>query len=378
MKIEWKSCFRVGVTLLLLIICVMALPKAGNLLASLLSAAAPLFIGCVIAYLLNILMNVYEKRYFPRSKKPVLIKSRRPVCILLAIVTLVAVIALVVALVLPQLGECVALLFSEVPKAIKAIAQYLEEWNVLSEEALEHLNTLDWKSKIERILGVITSGIGNVMGTAVGTISSVFGGIVTLLIAFIFAIYILSGKEKIGRQYHKLMKRYGKPGVVEKINHVLSTMNDCFRKYIIGQCTEAVILGGLCTVGMLLLGLPYATMTGAVIALTALIPVAGAYIGGGIGAFMIFTVSPVKAIIFIVFLVILQQIEGNIIYPRVVGSSIGLPGIWVLAAVTIGGGVMGIGGMLLGVPLAATVYRLLGEDVNRIPHDEMESGPVTE
>ncbi len=378
MKIEWKSCFRVGVTLLLLIICVMALPKAGNLLASLLSAAAPLFIGCVIAYLLNILMNVYEKRYFPRSKKPVLIKSRRPVCILLAIVTLVAVIALVVALVLPQLGECVALLFSEVPKAIKAIAQYLEEWNVLSEEALEHLNTLDWKSKIEQILGVITSGIGNVMGTAVGTISSVFGGIVTLLIAFIFAIYILSGKEKIGRQYHKLMKRYGKPGVVEKINHVLSTMNDCFRKYIIGQCTEAVILGGLCTVGMLLLGLPYATMTGAVIALTALIPVAGAYIGGGIGAFMIFTVSPVKAIIFIVFLVILQQIEGNIIYPRVVGSSIGLPGIWVLAAVTIGGGVMGIGGMLLGVPLAATVYRLLGEDVNRIPHDEMESGPVTE
>lgn len=378
MKIEWKSCFRVGVTLLLLIICVMALPKAGNLLASLLSAAAPLFIGCVIAYLLNILMNVYEKRYFPRSKKPVLIKSRRPVCILLAIVTLVAVIALVVALVLPQLGECVALLFSEVPKAIKAIARYLEEWNVLSEEALEHLNTLDWKSKIEQILGVITSGIGNVMGTAVGTISSVFGGIVTLLIAFIFAIYILSGKEKIGRQYHKLMKRYGKPGVVEKINHVLSTMNDCFRKYIIGQCTEAVILGGLCTVGMLLLGLPYATMTGAVIALTALIPVAGAYIGGGIGAFMIFTVSPVKAIIFIVFLVILQQIEGNIIYPRVVGSSIGLPGIWVLAAVTIGGGVKGIGGMLLGVPLAATVYRLLGEDVNRIPHDEMESGPVTE
>ncbi len=378
MKIEWKSCFRVGVTLLLLIICVMALPKAGNLLASLLSAAAPLFIGCVIAYLLNILMNVYEKRYFPRSKKPVLIKSRRPVCILLVIVTLVAVIALVVALVLPQLGECVALLFSEVPKAIKAIAQYLEEWNVLSEEALEHLNTLDWKSKIEQILGVITSGIGNVMGTAVGTISSVFGGIVTLLIAFIFAIYILSGKEKIGRQYHKLMKRYGKPGVVEKINHVLSTMNDCFRKYIIGQCTEAVILGGLCTVGMLLLGLPYATMTGAVIALTALIPVAGAYIGGEIGAFMIFTVSPVKAIIFIVFLVILQQIEGNIIYPRVVGSSIGLPGIWVLAAVTIGGGVMEIGGMLLGVPHAATVYRLLGEDVNRIPHDEMESGPVTE
>ncbi len=367
MKIEWRSCFRIGLTLLILIVCVMALPTAGNILLSLLSAAAPLLIGCVIAYLLNILMSSYEKWYFPRSKKPFLIKSRRPVCMLLAMVTLVAVIALVAALVLPQLGNCISLLVNEIPDAIRSIASYLEQWDILSEEALEYMNTLDWKSQIGQILNVITSGISNVTDVVVRAISTVFGGIVTGLIALIFSIYILFSKEKIAGQYHKLMNRYGKPCITEKINHVLAVMNDCFRRYIIGQCTEAVILGGLCTVGMLILRIPYAAMTGAVIALTALIPVAGAYIGGGIGAFMVFTVSPVKAVVFLVFLILLQQFEGNIIYPRVVGSSIGLPGIWVLAAVTIGGGVMGIGGMLLGVPLAATIYRLLKEDVNRPP-----------
>ncbi len=134
-------------------------------------------------------------------------------------------------------------------------------------------------------------------------------------------------------------------------------------RFIVGQCAEAVILGVLCTLGMAILGIPYAAMTGAVIALTALIPVAGAYIGAAIGVLMIITVSPIKAILFVVFIIVLQQIEGNFIYPKVVGSSLGLPAIWVLAAVIIGGGVMGIGGMLIGVPIAATLYRLLREDV---------------
>ena len=141
-------------------------------------------------------------------------------------------------------------------------------------------------------------------------------------------------------------------------------VNDCFHGYIVGQCIEAVILGTLCAIGMAILRLPYATMIGALVAFTALIPVAGAYIGAAVGAFMILTVDPWKAVIFLIFLVILQQFEGNVIYPRVVGSSLGLPGIWVLAAVTVGGGIMGITGMLLGVPMAAALYRILREDVN--------------
>ena len=165
-----------------------------------------------------------------------------------------------------------------------------------------------------------------------------------------------------------------KDGIYTKTKYILTVLNDCFHKYIVGQCTEAVILGVLCTLGMLLLRLPYATMTGTVVAFTALIPVAGAYIGAAVGAFMILTVSPMKAVIFLIFLVVLQQLEENLIYPRVVGSSMGLPAIWVLAAVTIGGGVMGIAGMLLGVPLAAAIYRLLREYVNKGEIEQARNG----
>ena len=147
----------------------------------------------------------------------------------------------------------------------------------------------------------------------------------------------------------------------------LGILNDCFHKFIVGQCIEAVVLGLLCTIGMTIFKFPYATMIGALIAFTALIPVAGAYIGAGVGAFMILTVSPMQALLFLVFIVILQQLEGNLIYPRVVGSSIGLPGIWVLAAVTIGGGIMGVAGMLIGVPLAAALYRILRDDLKKDP-----------
>jgi len=218
---------------------------------------------------------------------------------------------------------------------------------------------------INQIIGVLTSGIGSAAEILITSVSSVFSGVVTALLSAIFAIYILAGKEKLADQFLRLGNRYLKPAWMGKVRYVVDTMNDCFHKYVVGQCIEAVILGGLCTVGMLILQLPYALMIGAVIAFTALIPVAGAYIGGAIGAFIILMESPVKALIFLIFLVVLQQLEGNIIYPRVVGSSLGLPAIWVLAAVTVGGGVMGIPGMLLGVPLAATVYRLIRNDVNK-------------
>lgn len=367
MKLEWKTCFKIGVSVFVLYLCMTYFPNALDLLGAVVSAATPLLVGCVIAYLVNILMGLYEKYYFPKSKKVIASKSRRPVCMLAAIITLLAVIALVIVLIVPQLAACVQLLVAELPDAFKSVVAWLEKLNILPEDIISTLSSIDWQSKISQILGVLTSGVGSVMNVVVSTVSSVFSGIVTALIGIIFSIYLLSGKEKLGNQCNRLMNRYMKPKWYEKTMHVLRVVDDCFRRYIIGQCTEAVILGLLCMIGMLILQLPYAAMIGALIAFTALIPVAGAYIGGGVGAFMILTVSPVKAIIFLIFLVILQQLEGNIIYPRVVGSSMGLPGIWVLAAVTIGGGMMGVIGMLIGVPIAAAIYRLLREDLNKKP-----------
>lgn len=365
MNANWKSCFRIGISAFLLYLCVTYWPAFIDLLHSLLQAATPLLLGCVLAYAINILMTFYEAHYFPRSTQPALVKSRRPVCMSAAFLTLVILLFFVAKLVIPELVSCVKLLVGQVPAAIDELLAWLESKNIIPEDILASLETVDWQAKTRQIISFLTSGISSVMSAAVSAAVSVFSGAVTALLALIFSIYLLLGKEKLGNQVHRLMLRYVKPGIHAKIQYVLSVLNDSFHKYVVGQCTEAVILGALCTVGMLVLNLPYATMTGAVIAFTALIPVAGAYIGAGVGAFMILTVSPVKAIAFLIFIVVLQQLEGNLIYPRVVGSSLGLPAIWVLTAVTLGGGLMGIPGMLLCVPLASALYRLVKEDVNR-------------
>ena len=172
-------------------------------------------------------------------------------------------------------------------------------------------------------------------------------------------------KDKLLEQCKQISNKYIKSKWLKKINYVLSILNDTFHKFIVGQCTEAVILGLLCTIGMTILRMPYAAMIGALTALMALIPIVGAFISGAVGAFLIFMESPVKALIFLIFIVVLQQLEGNLIYPKVVGSSIGLPALWVLTAVTVGGSVAGIAGMMIAVPIAAAIYRLIKIEVNK-------------
>lgn len=329
----------------------------------------PLIIGCIIAYLVNILMGSYERIYFPRTKNRALVKSRRPVCMLMAFLTLCAIVTLVILLIVPQLGSCIQIIIAGVPEVMKTVLAFVDERDLLSEEIITNLESIDWKSWIGQIVQVVTTGLGNVVDIMLSAVTSVLSWVVTAFISLIFSIYLLSGKEKIGSQCWAVMERYLPEKTTDKIRYVLAVFNDCFHRYIVGQCTEAVILGILCVIGMAILRLPYALMIGTLIAFTALVPIAGAYIGAGVGAFMILTVDPLKAVVFLIFIVVLQQLEGNLIYPKVVGLSMGLPGIWVLAAVTVGGGIMGIGGMLLGVPVAAGIYRLLREDVRR-PREE--------
>lgn len=269
--------------------------------------------------------------------------------------------------VLAKCGRCTydSVIISALAEAIESLVDMLARNHILREDITEALSGIDWQSKIDQLLDLMRSGAGTVVNAVINAASTIVSRTVTLVVGFIFSIYLLLGKDKLAGQCRRMMRRYLRPSWNRNVLHVLNVLNDSFSRYIAGQCVEAVILGTLCTLGMLILGLPYATMVGALIAFTALIPVAGAYIGGAVGALMVFSVSPVKALIFIVFLVILQQVEGNLIYPRVVGASLGLPAIWVLAAVTVGGGIMGIAGMLLGVPVAAAIYRLLKEDVNR-------------
>ena len=365
MKVEWKTCWRLGASIFLLYLAIHYWTGFAGVLTTVIGAAFPLLLGFVIAYALNILMSFYEKFYFPGTDKPLLIKSRRPVCMVGAAVTLLAVALLIISLVLPELFSCIHLIFAELPGFIKRLIQYADESHLLSEELTKDLAAIDWQTKIGQFVKLFTSGIGSAMDVIVKTFTSVFSGAVTVFMGVIFSIYLLMGKDNLKRQGKKIMHRYLSETWCGKIFYVLNILNDCFHRYIVGQCTEAVILGLMCTLGMLIFRLPYATMIGALVGFTALIPVAGAYIGAGVGVFMIFMVSPLKALIFLVFIVILQQVEGNLIYPRVVGSSLGLPGMWVLAAVTVGGGIMGVAGMLVGVPVTAALYRILKDDVNR-------------
>ena len=369
MKIEWKSCLRLGVTVFVTFLAIRYWGSLTGAVGLIFGAAGALLIGCVIAYVLNILMSFYEKHYFSKSQSKWIEKSRRGVCLTASLLTLTAVAALVIGLVVPELIACVRLLIAEIPDALDSSVKWLEETgilaNVLSEDAVISLTSINWQEKMTELFSVVAAGVGGVAQVAVGAVSATFSVIAKFVIGLIFAIYLLAGKETLGGQINCLMDRYLKSSWTETIRYVVGVFDRCFHNFIVGQCIEAVVLGVLCIVGMGLLRLPYAMMIGTLIGFTALIPVAGAYIGAAVGAFMILTVSPMQALVFLIFVVILQQLEGNLIYPKVVGSSIGLPGVWVLAAVTIGGGIMGIPGMLLGVPTVAAVYQLIKNDVNK-------------
>ena len=362
-KIDTKSLIKVALVIFALYLAIHYWGHAAGILKTLLGAAVPVIIGAVISYPLNILMSFYEKHLFPKSEKKLAVRSRRGLALTLAILTLVGLIALIIALVVPQLVSCVKLLVAEVPDFFNMVVAKLSEFEFVPEDIIAALSKIDWKSRITDIIKTVYSGLGSVMDVVVTTVSSLVSGVTTAFLAIIFAIYLLLGKDKIGSQLKKVMHHFIPERITEKFDYVRKVADESFHKFIVAQCTEALILGGLCTLGMLILRLPYAAMIGAVTVVTAFIPVVGALLGGAIGAFLILMESPVKALIFLVFIILLQQIEGDLIYPRVVGSSMGLPSIWVLTAVTLGGGMFGVLGMMLSVPFASTVYTLLRNEV---------------
>ncbi|MBQ5824508.1 MAG: AI-2E family transporter [Clostridia bacterium] len=368
-KVKWKPLATIGAFILAVYLCIQYWDSIAGIFSKFISATTPIVIGLVTAYIVNILMSFYERHYFPNSKKKAATKTRRPVCMLSAMLTLFGIIALVIGLIAPQLVKCIMLLAEELPGAIETFIPKLEKIGIIPDNVIISLESVNWKSLVSTFISNIdwksdfisnlAPGLSSAVNTAFLAVSSLVSGIANVVIGIIFAIYLLLYKDKLVAQLKRLVKRIVPENKLDTINYVRAEVSDCFHSFIVGQCTEAVILGVLCMAGMFILRIPYAPMIGALMGFTALIPIVGGLIGAGIGAFLILMESPVKALIFIIFVIILQQIEGNFIYPKIVGKSLDLPGIWVLAAVTVSGGVMGIGGMLIGVPLTAAAYRLL-------------------
>ena len=379
-KQDFKRMLGFAGALVLVFLVIRYWEKLESLFSVGVSAAMPLIIGCAMAYVINILMGFYEKWYDKLFKVEVSLKIRRIVCLILAFLSLFGIVTLIINLVLPELVNCIASFIRLIPGALQTVVDIVGEEQILNmfPELQNGFDFSNISSQVEQLIKTILGGVGGAVDSIMTAVTSVVSVVVNVVIGLIFSLYVLLDKEGLARRCKTIVSTYMSKSA-DKIFYVADVLDESFHSFIVGQCIEAVVLGSLCVIGMWLFRFPYAVMIGAFIGFTALIPIAGAYIGAAVGAIMILTVSPLQALQFLIFIVVLQQLEGNLIYPKVVGQSIGLPGIWVLTAITIGGGVLGVGGMLLAVPLFAAGYRLIREDIarrNPVPEKEMSTKEV--
>lgn len=355
----WKIILFIGVVLLI----VFRFDQFTAAVKKIGSAATPIFIGLALAFILNIIMVKYEKLYFPKSTKRKVETSRRPVCLLLAILSVVLVFYFIGSMVVPQFIKSVQVLVTSLPELAQT------GWNFALERGWDPtqigINPNMWNQPSSELVQKVMEFGRNFMGGFFNVVSSVFGVLTNTLMGFAFAIFLLGGKEKILHNLGRVLKAYLPKEKVVTVYRNAAIFNQTFKDFYGGQFIEAILIGVIATVGMTLLRLPHATMIGSVVGLTNVIPIIGPFIGGGIGVLLILLESPVKALIFAAFVLVLQQVEGNILYPRVVGGSIGLSGIWVFAAIILGTGLFGLLGALLAVPITASLYKVLKYDVEK-------------
>ena len=345
--------------------------KIFTFLGKVISIFSPFLLGIILAFVLNVLNNFIEKKIFGKIKpSKIWNKIKRPLCITLSLILVFLTIFFVMNLLIPQLRNSASLFTDTLPAYKEDIIGILNKFDIDESTVNKVGEYLDNFGKVitDYIKGNSKDVITVTTEVATSVVNIISKGIITL----VFAIYMIAQKETLSRQINKVMKAYLKPKTINKINTVGTFANKTFSNFVTGQCLEALIFGSLVFVGMLIFRFPYASTIGVLLGFTALIPIFGAFIGTAIGFILIMMVSPVKAILFVVFIIVLQQIEGNLIYPRVVGKSIGLPGMWVLLSVTVGGSIGGILGMLIATPLCSLLYALFTKVVN----DRLKSNKI--
>ncbi|MBA5728210.1 AI-2E family transporter [Aerococcaceae bacterium INB8] len=327
---------------------------------------SPVVYGFVFAYILNLIMVMYEGFWFPETDNELLIRARRPVSILLALITVIIVIVLVLWLIIPQLISLVQTLLENLPLMV----EYIQRWIEDLEEIYPQIDTLINNLNInwENIARDAASFANNILGSTFTTFQLLTSSLFRLVVILVVAIYALLSKEKIQRQVKRVLRAYMKRDHFRRLKYVLRVTNESFSSFITGMLIEAIIYGTLVTVGMMIFNFPYAGMIGALSGALALVPMVGAILSAVIGTMLIFVQNPIQGLFFLLFNIVLQQLESNAIYPRIVGGSIGLPGIWTFIAVTIGGGLLGPAGFFLGVPIASVIYKLIRSNVEYKEH----------
>ena len=328
------------------------------------SIVFPFLLGAAMAFILNVPMSFMEKRLFSKTKGKAK-KLKRPICLVLAILFVVAILWIVLLVVIPEVASTVASLSVNIEAALIKLQRWamdIFEDNKQIEVWIASLQ-FDWDGIIHTAFGFLKNGAGNVLKSTMTVAKTVINSVMNFCVAFVFACYILLQKEKLAVQIQKILYAFFSKKVVTKVLDIASLSYKTFANFVTGQCCEAVILGTMFFISMSILRFPYALLVGVLIAFTALIPIFGAFIGCFLGTFLILVADPMKAIAFVILFLVLQQVEGNLIYPHVVGGSVGLPSIWVLVAVTVGGSLMGIVGMLVFIPICSVLYALFREMV---------------
>ena len=365
---EWN---RQTVKSLLLVVCggvafycgLQHLGVVAGAVAWLLGILSPFVLGGAIAFVLNVPMRAIERHLFPNRRR--LTRLRRPLALVLTLVALTGVLTLAFCVIGPGIKDAVVSIAAQVPDAFDRLYQRLlglEQYLPQIKDLVGDL-AIDWKSLSQKALSLAQSWGGSLISSGGGLMVGVVSGVSTFVIGLIFSFYILLQKEKLARQGRQVLYGLLPLKQADRALEVLRLAERTFSNFLSGQCVEACILGTLFVIAMTIFRMPYALLVGVLIALTALIPIVGAFIGCAVGELLIAITDPWKALAFIILFLMLQQIEGNLIYPHVVGSSVGLPSIWVLAAVTLGGKLMGVGGMLFFIPLCSVLYALFRDFV---------------
>ncbi|MCI9040757.1 AI-2E family transporter [Dubosiella newyorkensis] len=354
-KINWKLLLSITA----LVILVLRLDQVLALLKTFWGAISSLVFGAMLAFVINLIMRPIED-FLSKSHSKFILKSKRALALLLSLVIVILLLAALVWLVVPSLIEAGEVMVKVLPGYFSETETFFKKLFADNPQIVAYIETMhiDWEQVVKNFVHFTTTGVSNMLGSAVGMVGTVVTSIVNLIIVIIFAIYVLLDKQRFVRLYHRACNLWLKPETEQKITRALYIIYDSFSSFICGQCLEALILGSTCALGMFILKLPYPLMIGTLVGVINIIPMIGAYIGGAIGMFMVFTVSPWLSVVFLIYLCILQQFESNIIYPRVVGSQVGLPGIYVMITVVVGGSLAGVPGMFLGIPIMASIYKL--------------------
>lgn len=337
-----------------------------GLVGSIYKTLGPIINGAIFAYILNLLMVRYEGLLTKVQGQVPGVKSiKRPVSMFLSLLTFVLAVIMILVLVLPQLSTAISRFIEVIPGVSTWLQRAIEEYDAYFprlQTLMSQLN-INWGSLIQQSMTVLNTLSSNFLNITFNTITGVASNTINSILSLMVALYILGSKERLLLQSKRVIMAYLKPGHAQTLLDIIRLMNESFTNFFVGMTLEGIILGSLVTVAASIFNLPYAGMLGVIAGVMALIPIIGGYISAAVGTLMLLAVSPSQALFYLIMVIIIMQLEGNLIYPRVVGGSIGLPGLWVLVAFTVGGGLMGISGMILGIPLAATLYKLLGRDV---------------